>query len=93
MVHEVARQDVAWWRRRSWQRPDRWPHGRSSGARLASTGTRPRSGYARFTTKQIGKGTGLGLATVHDIMTRAGGAIPVDSEVGRGTSFTAVLPA
>jgi hypothetical protein len=46
-----------------------------------------------FTTKDSSKGTGLGLSTVHDIVRAAGGAVEVESEPGRGTTFRVLLPA
>lgn len=45
-----------------------------------------------FTTKAPGKGTGLGLSICHGIMDRLGGRISLESEEGKGTTFTVHLP-
>ncbi len=45
-----------------------------------------------FTTKPVGKGTGLGLSVCYGIVHGMGGAMSVESELGKGTRFTILLP-
>ncbi len=52
----------------------------------------PRIFETFFTTKPVGKGTGLGLGIVERLIRKAGGVLHVDSEAGRGTTFTIYLP-
>jgi PAS domain S-box-containing protein len=53
----------------------------------------PKIFHPFFTTKEAGKGTGLGLTVVHNIVQEHGGSITVESRPGQGTTFTITLPA
>jgi len=45
-----------------------------------------------FTTKDVGKGTGLGLSITYDIIKKHNGEITVESEAGKGSTFTVKIP-
>ncbi|WP_448187445.1 PAS domain-containing hybrid sensor histidine kinase/response regulator [Azospirillum sp. sgz301742] len=81
------------------ERHDSLRPGRYAVIRVADTGCgvpeeiRDRIWEPFFTTKEPGKGTGLGLWMVYGTAQQAGGVVEMDSELGHGTAFTIYLPA
>ncbi|MFQ5328796.1 MAG: ATP-binding protein [Thermodesulfobacteriota bacterium] len=74
------------------------PHGRWVAFSISDTGSGidrevlPRIFDPFFTTKEQGKGTGLGLSQAYGLISQDNGFIDVDSQVGRGATFTVYLP-
>ncbi len=78
---------------------DEMPAGDYVAIEVADTGIGiPKENLSRlfepfFSTKEIGAGTGLGLATVYGVVRQTGGFVSVESRVGHGSTFTVFIPA
>lgn len=75
-----------------------WPEGRYICVSIADTGSGMPPEITNkifepfFTTKEVGKGTGLGLSIAYDIVKKHNGELTVESEVGKGSTFTIRIP-
>src|SRR5437763_884290 len=65
---------------------------RPAAERGAPATHQPRAVEPFFTTKEPGKGSGLGLSMVHGVATQSGGGLHIDSRLGRGTTVNVYLP-
>jgi signal transduction histidine kinase/CheY-like chemotaxis protein len=95
---EIQTENVVLDESREYERVNGLPSGSFVALTVSDTGhgisadVRDRVFEPFFTTKAVGKGTGLGLATVFGVVKQSGGHVVLESEVGRGASFRIYVP-